>query len=86
MLELARKSDARLLYASSSEVYGDAEVFPTPESYEGKVDPLGPRSCYEGGKRFGEALCKTYHDQCEHVEQLCRSVKEKLEPAGSVSS
>ncbi len=63
MLDLARKNDARVFYASSSEAYGDAEVFPTPESYEGKVDPLGPRSCYEEGKRFGEALCKAYHDQ-----------------------
>jgi UDP-glucuronate decarboxylase len=63
MLDLARKNDARIFYASSSEVYGDPEIFPTPESYEGKVDPLGPRSCYEEGKRFGEALCKAYHDQ-----------------------
>ena len=63
MLDLARKNDARVFYASSSEVYGDPEVFPTPESYEGKVDPLGPRSCYEEGKRFGEALCKAYDDQ-----------------------
>src|SRR5438552_11785042 len=63
MLDLARKNDARVFYASSSEVYGDPEVFPTPESYEGKVNPLGPRSCYEEGKRFGEALCKAYHDQ-----------------------
>jgi len=63
MLVLARKNDARVFYASSSEVYGDPEVFPTPESYEGKVNPLGPRSCYEEGKRFGEALCKAYHDQ-----------------------
>ncbi len=63
MLDLARKSDARVFYASSSEVYGDAEVFPTPESYEGKVDVLGPRSCYEEGKRFGETLCKAYRDQ-----------------------
>ena len=63
MLDLARKNDARVFYASSSEAYGDPEVFPTPESYEGKVDPLGPRSCYEEGKRFGEALCKAYHDQ-----------------------
>jgi len=57
MLDLARKNDARVFYASSSEVYGD------PESYEGKVNPLGPRSCYEEGKRFGEALCKAYYDQ-----------------------
>lgn len=63
MLDLARKNDARMFYASSSEVYGDPEIFPTPESYEGKVDPLGPRSSYEEGKRFGEALCKAYHDQ-----------------------
>ena len=63
MLDLARKNDARVFYASSSEAYGDPEVFPTPESYEGRVDPLGPRSCYEEGKRFGEALCKAYHDQ-----------------------
>jgi UDP-glucuronate decarboxylase len=62
MLDLARKNDARVFYSSSSEVYGDPEVFPTPESYEGKVDPLGPRSCYEEGKRFGETLCKAYHD------------------------
>ena len=63
MLDLARKNDARVFYSSSSEAYGDPEVFPTPESYEGKVDPLGPRSCYEEGKRFGESLCKAYHDQ-----------------------
>ena len=63
MLELARKNDARVFYASSSEVYGDSEVFPTPESYEGRVDPLGPGACYEEGKRFGEALCKAYRDQ-----------------------
>src|SRR5437016_4612369 len=63
MLDLARKNDARVFYASSSEAYGDPEVFPTPESYEGKVDPLGPRSSYEEGKRFGEALCRAYHDQ-----------------------
>ncbi len=60
MLEVPGKNDARLLYASSSEVYGDPEVFTTPESYEGRVDALGPRSCYEEGKRFGEALCKAF--------------------------
>lgn len=63
MLELARKNDALFFYSSSSEIYGDPDVFPTPETYPGKVDPLGPRSCYEEGKRFGEALCKAYHDQ-----------------------
>jgi len=61
MLELARKSDARLVYASTSEVYGDAHVIPTPETYWGNVNPVGPRSCYDEGKRFGEALCMAYH-------------------------
>jgi UDP-glucuronate decarboxylase len=63
VLEMARKSDARVFFASSSEVYGDPEVFPTPESYVGRVDPLGPRSCYEEGKRFGESFCKAYADE-----------------------
>ena len=61
MLELARKIDACLIYASSSEVYGDAQSIPTPETYPGKVNPIGPRSCYDEGKRFGEALCMAYH-------------------------
>jgi len=60
MLELARKNDAMLLYASSSEVYGDARVVPTPESCWGMVNPIGVRSCYDEGKRFGEALCMAY--------------------------
>jgi UDP-glucuronate decarboxylase len=61
MLELSRKHDATLVYASSSEVYGNAEVIPTPETYWGNVNPIGPRSCYDEGKRFGEALCMAYH-------------------------
>jgi UDP-glucuronate decarboxylase len=61
--EVARKSDATLLFASTSEVYGDAEVVPTPESYWGKVNPIGPRSCYDEGKRFAEALLAGYHRQ-----------------------
>jgi nucleoside-diphosphate-sugar epimerase len=44
-------------------VYGDAEVIPTPESYWGKVNPIGPRSCYDEGKRFAEALFMAYHKQ-----------------------
>ena len=85
MLDLARKNDARVFYSSSSEVYGDPEVFPTPESYEGKVDPLGPRSCYEEGKRFGEALCKAYHDQYDldvRIGRLFNSYGPRLRPDG----
>ena len=61
--ELARKKDATVLFASTSEVYGDAQVVPTPESYWGNVNPIGPRSCYDEGKRFGEALFTAYHKQ-----------------------
>jgi len=61
MLELARKTDARLLLASTSEVYGDAQIIPTPEAYWGNVNPLGPRSCYDESKRFAETLCIGYH-------------------------
>jgi UDP-glucuronate decarboxylase len=61
MLEVAKENHAVLLFASSSEVYGDAQVVPTPETYWGNVNPIGPRSCYDEGKRFGEALCMAYH-------------------------
>jgi UDP-glucuronate decarboxylase len=63
MAELARNNDATVLFASTSEVYGDAEDVPTPESYLGKVNPIGPRSCYDEGKRFAEALFVAYHKQ-----------------------
>lgn len=61
--EIARKSDATILFASTSEVYGDAEVIPTPETYWGKVNPIGPRSCYDEGKRFAEALLMAYYKE-----------------------
>ncbi len=61
--DLARKNDATLLFASTSEVYGDAENVPTSEDYWGKVNPIGPRSCYDEGKRFAEALLIAYHKQ-----------------------
>jgi len=63
MAELARRLDATVLFASTSEVYGNAEVIPTPESYWGNVNPVGPRSCYFEGKRFAEALFMAYHRQ-----------------------
>ncbi len=63
MAELARKNDAILLFASTSETYGDTEVIPTPETYWGKVNPIGPRSCYDEGKRFAEALLMAYSKQ-----------------------
>jgi UDP-glucuronate decarboxylase len=60
VLELARKCDATAFFASSSEVYGQAEIIPTPETYRGSVNILGPRACYDESKRFGEALFMAY--------------------------
>ena len=60
-LELARRKGARFLQASTSECYGDPEVHPQVESYWGNVNPIGPRSCYDEGKRYGEALVMAYH-------------------------
>ncbi len=64
MLDLARRNDARVLQASTSEVYGDPEVHPQPEEYRGRVNPIGLRSCYDEGKRCcAETLFFDYHRQ-----------------------
>jgi UDP-glucuronate decarboxylase len=63
MLDLALRTKARILQASTSEVYGDPEVHPQPESYWGKVNPIGIRSCYDEGKRCAETLFFDYHRQ-----------------------
>lgn len=63
MLHLAKKSGARLLQASTSEIYGDPEVSPQNEQYWGNVNPIGPRSCYDEGKRAAETLCFDYRRQ-----------------------
>ena len=60
LAELAVAHDARLLHASTSEVYGDPLVHPQPETYWGNVNPIGPRSVYDEAKRFGEALVSAY--------------------------
>jgi UDP-glucuronate decarboxylase len=61
MLELARLYDAKILYASTSEAYGDPEVHPQPEEYRGNVNTWGPRACYDEAKRLGEVFCYEYH-------------------------
>jgi UDP-glucuronate decarboxylase len=61
MLVLAKRVNARILQASTSEVYGDPIVHPQPESYWGNVNPIGPRSCYDEGKRVAETLFMDYH-------------------------
>ena len=63
MLGLAKRTKARILIASTSEVYGDPEVHPQPESYWGNVNPIGPRACYDEGKRVAETLAYAYHKQ-----------------------
>ncbi len=60
MLGLATRVNARILLASTSEVYGDPEIHPQPESYRGNVNPIGIRSCYDEGKRIAESLCFDY--------------------------
>jgi UDP-glucuronate decarboxylase len=63
MLGLAKRLKARIFQASTSEVYGDPAVHPQPESYWGHVNPIGPRSCYDEGKRCAETLFFDYHAQ-----------------------
>lgn len=63
MLGLAKRTRARILQASTSEVYGDPEIHPQPESYWGKVNPIGVRSCYDEGKRCAETLFFDYNRQ-----------------------
>ncbi|MBS3819499.1 SDR family oxidoreductase [bacterium] len=63
MLGLAKRTQARILFTSTSEVYGDPEVHPQPEAYWGHVNPIGLRSCYDEGKRVAETLMMDYHRQ-----------------------
>ena len=63
MLGLAKRVKARILQASTSEIYGDPEVHPQTEDYWGSVNPIGPRSCYDEGKRVAETLMSDYRRQ-----------------------
>lgn len=63
MLDLAKRLGAKILQSSTSEIYGDPEVHPQPEWYRGKVNPIGPRSCYDEGKRCAETLFFDYRRQ-----------------------
>jgi len=72
MLELAHAKKAIFLQASTSEVYGDPEVHPQPESYVGHVNQLGPRACYDEGKRCAETLCSDYHREYGLTAKIAR--------------
>ena len=63
MLGLAKRTKARFLFTSTSEIYGDPEVHPQSEDYWGHVNPIGPRACYDEGKRLGETLTYSYAQQ-----------------------
>ncbi len=71
-LGLAKRTNAKILQASTSEVYGDPEVHPQPESYKGNVNPIGPRACYDEGKRCAETLFFDYHRQHNLNIRVCR--------------
>ncbi|MEC9360806.1 MAG: GDP-mannose 4,6-dehydratase, partial [SAR324 cluster bacterium] len=72
MLGLAKRVNARILQASTSEIYGDPQVHPQPESYFGNVNPIGFRSCYDEGKRIAETLMMDYHRQCDVDVKIIR--------------
>jgi nucleoside-diphosphate-sugar epimerase len=69
LLEYATKNGSRLLFASTSEIYGDPHEHPQKESYWGNVNPIGPRSIYDEAKRFGETLLSHYH-RCENTDTV----------------
>jgi UDP-glucuronate decarboxylase len=72
MLGLAKRVHARILQASTSEVYGDPLVHPQPEAYWGNVNPIGLRSCYDEGKRIAETLMMDYHRQNQVDTRIAR--------------
>ncbi len=84
LLDLALACDARFLQASTSEVYGDPEVHPQHEDYVGHVDPIGPRSCYDEAKRFGEALVMAHarvHGTRVGIARIFNTYGERMAPA-----
>ncbi len=72
VLGLAKRCKARVLHASTSEVYGDPTVHPQTEDYWGNVNPIGPRSCYDEGKRVAESLCVNYHQEHQLEVRIIR--------------
>ena len=83
VLELARKKNARFLLASSSEVYGDPKIHPQPEGYWGNVNPSGPRSCYDEGKRFSESLSMNFyrkHDLDIRIARIFNTYGPRMRP------
>jgi UDP-glucuronate decarboxylase len=83
MLGLAKRVKAKILQASTSEVYGDPELHPQPETYWGNVNPIGVRSCYDEGKRCAESLFINYHAQNQvgiKIARIFNTYGPKMEP------
>ena len=83
MLGLAKRVGARLLLASTSEIYGDPEINPQPESYKGSVNTVGIRSCYDEGKRIAETLCSDYkrmHNTDVRIARIFNTYGPKMLP------
>lgn len=72
VLELAKVNNAKILFASTSEAYGDPEVHPQPEEYRGNVNTWGPRACYDEAKRMGEVLCYEYYTRYDVEVKVVR--------------
>ena len=72
LLKLARAHNARFLYTSTSEAYGDPEIHPQDETYRGNVNPIGPRSCYDESKRFGESITMEFVRQFDLDARIVR--------------
>jgi UDP-glucuronate decarboxylase len=72
MLELAKRNQAKIIYTSTSEAYGDPEVHPQPETYRGNVNTWGPRACYDEAKRLGEVLCYLYFTEYQSKVKVAR--------------
>lgn len=84
MLGLAKRVKATVLQASTSEIYGDPKIHPQPESYWGNVNPIGPRSCYDEGKRCAETLFFDYHRQhgvAVKVARIFNTYGPRMQPA-----
>jgi len=83
VLELAKRDGAQFLLASTSEVYGDPKIHPQTEDYWGNVDPVGPRSCYDEGKRYAEALTVNYarvHDMDVRIVRIFNTYGPRNQP------
>ena len=85
ILEIAQEKDARVLFTSTSEVYGSPDIVPTPETYYGNVNPIGIRGCYDESKRCGEALCMAYlrqYDLDTRIVRIFNTYGPRIRPDG----